>query len=103
MAQKTYAGKTVEVTDEGYLINASDWSKEVAQEIAKEIGIDLTEKHYQVLDYLRKSYNEGEQLTIRKVGKSGIVDIKGLYDLFPGGPLKNSSKIAGIPKPSSCV
>ena len=103
MAQKTYAGKTIEVTDEGYLVNASDWSEEVAIEIAREIGIDLTEKHFKVLDYLRKSSAAGEQLSIRKVGKSGIVDIKGLYDLFPGGPLKHSSKIAGISKPASCV
>ena len=49
------------------------------------------------------SCEKGEMLTIRRVGKSGIVDIKGLYKLFPGGPLKYSSKFAGIPKPASCV
>lgn len=103
MAQKTYAGKTVEVTDEGYLVNASDWTPEMAAEIAKEMGIELTEKHYEVLEYLRKESAAGTQLSIRKVGNSGIVDIKGLYQLFPGGPLKYSSKIAGIPKPASCV
>lgn len=103
MAEKTLAGKTVEVTDEGYLVNAGDWSKEVAVELAKEEGIELTDKHYQVLEYLRKESAVGTQLSIRKVGKSGIVDIKGLYVLFPGGPLKYSSKIAGIAKPASCV
>jgi len=103
MAQKTLAGKTVEVTDEGYLVNAQDWSKEMATEMAKEAGIELTDKHYEVLEYLRKESAAGAQLTIRKVGKSGIVDIKGLYTLFPGGPLKLSSKFAGIPKPASCV
>ncbi|HSH19113.1 MAG TPA: TusE/DsrC/DsvC family sulfur relay protein [Draconibacterium sp.] len=103
MAEKTLAGKTVEVTDEGYLVNAGDWSKEVAVELAKEEGIELTDKHYQVLEYLRKESAAGTQLSIRKVGKSGIVDIKGLYVLFPGGPLKYSSKIAGIAKPASCV
>lgn len=103
MAQKVYAGKTVEVNEEGYLVNREDWSKEIAAEMAKEIGIELTEKHYQVLDYLRKESAAGAQLSIRKVGKSGIVDIKGLYELFPGGPLKYSSKFAGIPKPASCV
>jgi len=103
MAEKTYAGKTVEVTDEGYLVNSGDWNKEVAAEMAKEQGIELTDKHLAVLEYLRKESAAGTQLSIRKVGKSGIVDIKGLYQLFPGGPLKYSSKFAGIPKPASCV
>jgi len=103
MAEKTFAGKTVQVNDEGYLENMSDWSRDVASDIAKEDGIELTDKHYEVLEYLRKEHEAGASLTIRKVGKSGITDIKGLYQLFPGGPLKLSSKFAGIPKPSSCV
>ncbi len=103
MAEKSYAGKTLEVTNEGYLVNSSEWTKEIAAEMAKEDGIELTDKHYEVLDYLRKEQAKGESLSIRKVGKSGIVDIKGLYELFPGGPLKYSSKYAGIPKPASCV
>ncbi len=103
MAQKTYAGTTVEVNDEGYLTDASQWNREIAAEMAKEEGIELTDKHYEVLEFLRQSSQKGETLTIRKVGKSGIVDIKGLYQLFPGGPLKLSSKFAGIPKPASCV
>lgn len=103
MAEKTLAGKTVEVTGEGYLVNKGDWSKELAAAMAKEDGIELTDKHYEVLDYLRKEEAAGTALSIRKVGKSGIVDIKGLYQLFPGGPLKLSSKYAGISKPASCV
>lgn len=103
MATKTFAGVTVDVTDEGYFTNAEQWTKEMAVEIAKEINISLTEKHFEVLNYLRAEYKKGASLTIRGVGKSGIVDIKGLYELFPGGPLKHSSKIAGIPKPVSCI
>ena len=103
MATKTYAGKTIEVNDEGYMTDASQWSKEIAAEMAKEEGIELTDKHYEVLEFLRNANEKGETLTIRKVGKSGITDIKGLYQLFPGGPLKFSSKFAGIPKPASCV
>ena len=103
MAQLTLAGQTVEVNDEGYMVDASQWNKEVAAELAKEIGIELSDKHFEVLEFLRDSSAKGETLTIRKVGKSGIVDIKGLYQLFPGGPLKYSSKVAGIPKPASCV
>jgi tRNA 2-thiouridine synthesizing protein E len=103
MAEKTYAGKTVEVTEEGYLVNREDWTPEIAREIAKEAGIELSDKHFEVLEYLRKESAAGTALSIRKVGKSGIVDIKGLYQLFPGGPLKYSSKFAGIAKPASCV
>ena len=103
MATKTYAGQSVEVNDEGYMVDASQWSKEIAAEIAKEEGIELTEKHYEVLEFLRNANEKGETLTIRRVGKSGITDIRGLYQLFPGGPLKFSSKFAGIPKPASCV
>ena len=103
MAQKTIAGQAVEVNDEGYLVDASQWTREIAAEMAKEEGIDLTEKHYEVLEFLRNANAKGETLTIRRVGKSGITDIKGLYELFPKGPLKLSSKFAGIPKPASCV
>lgn len=103
MATKNIAGITVNINEEGYLTDPSEWTKEIAKEIAKEEEIELTNKHFEVLEYLRTEYEKESQLTIRKVGKSGIVDIKGLYALFPGGPLKKSSRIAGISKPSSCV
>ena len=103
MSIKTYAGVNVDVTEDGYLTDPSQWNKDIAAEIAKEEGIELTDKHYEVFDFLRLQTDKGVQLTIRMVGKSGITDIKGLYTLFPGGPLKKSSRIAGIPKPTSCV
>lgn len=103
MAQKTIAGQTVNIDDEGYLEDYKQWNEDIAKEIAKEEGIDLTDKHWEVLKYIREQYETGASLTIRKVGKSGITDIKELYKLFPGGPLKKSSRIAGIPKPTSCV
>jgi tRNA 2-thiouridine synthesizing protein E len=103
MAQKTYAGVTVDVNDEGYFNNPSQWTKEIAAAIAKEEGVELTDKHYQMLDYLRNRFNSGEQLSIRGINKSGIVDVKEFYQMFPGAPLKKSTKIAGIPKPTSCV
>ncbi|MFW6020395.1 MAG: TusE/DsrC/DsvC family sulfur relay protein [Bacteroidales bacterium] len=103
MAIQTIAGKEVDLTEEGYLTDHTQWNEDIAKELAKEEGIELTDEHMKVLNYLREKYAEGETLSIRKVGKSGIVDIKGLYQLFPGGPLKISSRLAGIPKPQSCV
>lgn len=101
MAQKTIAGVNLEVSEEGYLADPTQWTEEIAKEIAKEENIELTEKHFEVIKFIRENAEAG--LTIRKIGKSGIVDIKGFYGLFPGGPLKISSKIAGIKKPASCV
>ena len=103
MALQTIAGAQINVSEDGYLENMEEWNENVAKEIANEIGIELTDKHIEVLNYLREKTEAGESLTIRKVGKSGITDIKGLYKLFPKGPLKSSARIAGIPKPASCV
>ncbi|GAB4313307.1 MAG: TusE/DsrC/DsvC family sulfur relay protein [Bacteroidales bacterium] len=103
MAQKTYAGVTVDVNEEGYFTNPSQWTREIAAEIAREEGIELTDKHYEVLEYLRGKNEAGEQLTIRGINKSGVVDVKTFYQMFPGAPLKKATKIAGIPKPTSCV
>ena len=103
MAEKIYAGKSVSITDDGYLTDASQWTKDIAAEIAKEEGIDITDKHYAVIDFIREKTLKGEALTIRSIGKSGVVDTKGFYDLFPGAPLNKASRIAGIAKPSSCV
>ncbi len=103
MAEKVYAGTTVSVTDDGYLTDPNQWTKEIAIEIAREEGIELTDKHFAVIDFIREKTLKGEALTIRTIGKSGVVDTKGFYDLFPGAPLKKASRIAGIAKPSSCV
>ena len=103
MAQKTYAGVTVDVNEEGYLLNPSQWTKEIAVEIAKEENLALTEQHFKVIDFIREKHAKGETQTIRSVGNSGITDIKGFYQLFPGAPMKKAAKIAGIPKPASCV
>ena len=103
MTQKTYAGVALEVNDEGYMTEKNQWTKEIAKAIALEENLDLTDKHFEVLDFLRDRVAKGEGLTIRSIGKSGIVDIKGFYALFPGAPLKLATRIGGLPKPVSCV
>ena len=103
MATKTLAGVNIDVNDEGYMTNSSQWTKEIGAAIAKEEGVELTEKHYALIDWIRKKVADGELLTIRGINKSGIVDAKDFYQMFPGAPLKKATKIAGVPKPASCI
>ncbi len=103
MATKTYAGVNIEVNDEGYMTDSSQWTKEVANEIAKEEGIELTDKHFEVIEYIRNKVAAGKSLTIRGINKSGVVNAKIFYQLFPGAPLKKATKISGVPKPVSCI
>jgi len=97
------ANRPVELNEQGYLTDMHQWDKEIARAIATEEGIELSDRHFEVLDYLRNQQESGKPLSIRSVGKSGVVDIKEFYQLFPEGPLKKSSRIAGIPKPASCI
>jgi tRNA 2-thiouridine synthesizing protein E len=101
--ETTIAGQTIDLNNEGYLTDIKQWTKEVAMHIAQEEGITLTDGHWPVIEYLQEQYRKEVPLSIRKVGKSGVVDIKQFYALFPGGPLKKASRIAGIPKPASCI
>jgi TusE/DsrC/DsvC family sulfur relay protein len=103
MAQKTYAGTAVDVNEEGYFTNPSQWTREIAVEIAKEENIVLTDQHFAIIEFLRKRHENGEALSIRSINHSNIIDVKTFYQLFPGAPLKKATKIAGIPKPASCV
>ena len=103
MPQRVLSGQAIDVNEEGYFTEPSQWNEAMASELAHEAGIDLTPKHLEVIHFLRDRHSSGKPLTIRRIGKSGIVTIKEFYALFPGGPLKVSSKIAGIPKPTSCV
>ena len=97
------AQKTVSVNEEGYMTNFAQWDKEIGEEIAKENNITLTPKHWEVINYIQTEFKNEVPLTIRKIGKSGVVDIKEFYALFPVGPLKTATKIAGIPKPAGCI
>ena len=99
----TLAGTEVNVNAEGYLTDLNQWTKEIALEIAKAEEVNMTEKTWEVIAWIQEQYRNEIPLTIRKVGKSGVTDIKEFYALFPNGPLKKASKIAGIPKPVSCI
>jgi tRNA 2-thiouridine synthesizing protein E len=101
--ESTIAGKTITVNEEGYLTDFSQWNQQVGEAIAAEANIALTLRHWEVLKYLQNEHNNQVALSIRRIGKSGVVDIKEFYQLFPTAPLKTATKIAGIPKPASCI
>jgi TusE/DsrC/DsvC family sulfur relay protein len=103
MSVKTYNDKAVDVNEEGYLTDFSQWDKSVGENIAVEEEIEMTDRHWEVIDYLQDQHQKEVALSIRRIKKSGVVDIKEFYALFPGGPLKKATRIAGIPKPASCV
>jgi len=105
MATLEIVGNNVEVDDDGYLVDASQWNEEIAKEIAKEEGIsELNEDHWKVINFMRKEYEEkGSGPTIRRLTKESGVPTKELYQLFPKGPAKKAARIAGIPKPKGCI
>ncbi len=101
--EKTIAGKTITVNEEGYLTDFSQWDEKIGEELAGEANISLSPRHWEVVKYLQNEQKKQVALSIRRIGKSGLVDIKEFYALFPNAPLKTATKIAGIPKPASCI
>lgn len=104
MTATEIAGTTVERDAEGFLVDPSQWTREIGEEIARENGIELTPRHWQVVQFMRNRYLEtGTAPSIRSLGKESGVPIKELYQLFPKGPAKLAAKIGGIPKPRGCI
>ncbi|MCS7060216.1 MAG: TusE/DsrC/DsvC family sulfur relay protein [Anaerolineae bacterium] len=105
MATRTIAGKTVEVNEEGFLINPNDWTKEIAVELAKEEGIpELTEAHWKVIEFCRKDAGAtGKAPTLRRITTAAGVSTKDMFALFPKGPAKKVARISGLGKPEGCV
>jgi tRNA 2-thiouridine synthesizing protein E len=105
MTGATLAGVPVELDAEGFLVDPSAWTEEVAEELARESGIpELTPRHWQIVTYMRTTYLEtGQAPSIRSLGTQSGVPIKELYELFPKGPAKLAARIGGIPKPRGCI
>ncbi len=105
MPVREIAGKTVEFDGEGFMVNPDDWTPEIAEELAKEEGIDqLTDLHWKVIEFCRSDFQtRGEPPTLRRITKAGGVPTKELFALFPKGPAKKVARIAGLGKPQGCV
>jgi len=104
-------GKTYESDEEGYLVDLSAWNEDLAGLIAKDEEIDMTDEHWEVINFLREYYSEYQiapavRVLVKAIKKKFGADKgsnKYLYELFPYGPAKQACKIAGLPKPTGCV
>lgn len=101
---REYGGHQVAVNDDGFMIDASQWTPEVGEAIAEEAGLTLTPNHWKVITFCREdAAREGQPPGLRRISKLSGVGTKELYVLFPKGPGKLASRIAGLPKPQGCV
>ncbi|MEE8188663.1 MAG: TusE/DsrC/DsvC family sulfur relay protein [Kiloniellales bacterium] len=104
-------GATVEADEEGYITDISLWSPELAELIAKDENINMSDDHWEVVNFLRSYYEEYQIApavrVLTKAIKKTLGEDKGnsryLYELFPYGPAKQACKIAGLPKPTGCI
>jgi tRNA 2-thiouridine synthesizing protein E len=86
------------------MTDASEWTEDLADVLARQIGLTLTDAHLKVIDFLRTDYAQaGETATLRRVSSRLPVPVKTLFDLFPGKPAKKMAYVAGLPKPRGCV
>jgi TusE/DsrC/DsvC family sulfur relay protein len=104
MPTTTIAGRTVDVNDEGFLTDPSVWNDELGTELARLIGIEMSETHWKLVHFLRDDYAVmGETATLRRVSTQTGVPVKELFALFPKKPAKKMAYVAGLPKPKGCV
>lgn len=101
-----FDGKTIETNEKGYLENSEDWSEGLAAALAKAEDVELSERHWDVINYLREEYFENRQTQpntrtiIKAMGSEWGEKLsqKDLYALFPGDPSKQGAKIGGLPE-----
>ena len=104
MTTTTIAGRDVQVDAEGFMTEYDEWTEDLGRELAGNIGIDLTNDHWTVINFLRSDYaDQHETATLRRVTKVGGIPTKQLFQLFPKKPAKKMAYVAGLPKPRGCV
>ncbi len=105
MASIAVGGQNIEVDEDGFIQEPDKWDEAVAKALAETEGVqELTEKHWQLINYLRDYYKKfGIAPMIRKMCKEVGMKLNEVYELFPTGPAKGACKAAGLPKPTGCV
>jgi len=97
--------ENISVNEEGFMTNPNEWTKEIAEVIAKQEGIEtLTEDHWKIIDFCRETgLASGSAPTLRQITTGTGLSTKDLFKLFPKGPAKKVAKISGLGKPEGCV
>lgn len=104
MSDVLVAGKQIHVNEEGFLTDPSEWDRDIAVQLAANIGIELTDAHWDAIEFARQDYDEmGETPTLRRMAQAGGVPTKEMFALFPKKPAKKMAYVAGLPKPVGCV
>ena len=105
MSTMTIAGREVQIDDEGFMTDPSEWSEELAELLGKNIGIDtLNDDHWKVIRFLREDYeSQGETPGLRRISTEIGVSTKELFALFPKKPGKKMAYVAGLPTPKGCI
>ncbi|HFD7680052.1 sulfurtransferase TusE [Klebsiella variicola] len=106
-----FEGNEIETDSEGYLKDTTQWSEAMAEVIAAQEGITLAVEHWEVVRFVREFYLEFNTSPafrmLVKAMSNKFGEEKGnsryLYRLFPKGPAKQATKIAGLPKPVKCI
>jgi TusE/DsrC/DsvC family sulfur relay protein len=104
MPVATVQGREIHLDEEGFLTDASEWDTELAEQLAANIGLELTDRHHEIIRWARQDAAEqGETPTIRRLQAVGGFATKELFQLFPKKPAKKLSYVAGLRKPVGCV
>lgn len=104
MATLQVGDRALELDEDGFLEDATQWDEEVAHKLAETEEVELTDKHWEVINYLRQYYADfGTAPMVRKMLKDTGLSNAEIYELFPSGPGKGACKIAGLMKPTGCV
>ncbi len=95
---------TVKFDSEGFMVDPNAWTPEIGKAIAAREGLELTDRHWVVINYARSEFKaKGQSPTLRAITKNTDVNTKEIYTLFPGGPAKMAAKVAGLGKPTGCI
>jgi len=105
MPSISHGSVTIDVDDDGFLTNPTEWNDDVAMALASTEGLEaLSDDHWKIMTYIREYYAEnGVAPMVRKLCKETGFKLKEMYTLFPSGPAKGACKVAGLEKPTGCV